>query len=44
MKENTSSFYVDRVDSYETTIEYANSVADNNAIISAHLDKTIYFW
>lgn len=43
MKENTSSFYVDRVDSYETTIEYINSVADNNAIISAHLDKTIYF-
>lgn len=43
MKENTSSFYVDRTDSYETTIEYVNSVADNNVIISAHLDKTIYF-
>lgn len=43
MKENTSSFYVDRTTSYETTIEYVNSVADNDAIISAHLDKTIYF-
>lgn len=43
MKENTSSFYVDRTDSYEVTIDYVNSVADNNAIISTHLDKTIYF-
>lgn len=43
MKENTSSFYVDRTNSYETVIDYINNITDNDGAIFAHLNKTVYF-